>query len=173
MVLIPCFLLAVASGAAVSSAATCPLDSLTVDGGSVAWAGFRVGERLVDIQEELGRPLGLEANELDAEKSAEVVVAGRRVSLSFRQDGVEWTLSGITLLRIERDNASCWSRVSLLSALKRKAKKERYLPSRHDPEKSEVSNEIPMYALDDANEVVALLKPLEGIIYIGRLDSLD
>lgn len=173
MIALSCVLLALASGAVPAPDTACPMDSLTVTRGSVSFAGFQVGEPVGEIEKNLGRALELQAEEGFPNKSATVVIAGHPVSLSFRQLDGGWVLSTISLRRAASDSPSCWSRDSVVAAVKLKAPKSRYVPSRHAPEQPEAANEYPMYSLDSGKEVVVLLKPAQGSVWVGRLEDFD
>jgi hypothetical protein len=173
MIAVLCLLLALASGTAAIAKDACPLSSLTVGPASVGFMGFRIGDALGKVQKSNGSPTALQPEEGLRQASAMVHVAGRPVWLLFRQDGGSWVLSVISLNRTISDSAACWSRDSLVAAVKRKAPGSQYTPSRHNPEQPEASSEHPMYALDSSRQVVVLLKPSQGAVSVGRLEDLD
>jgi hypothetical protein len=161
-----------------SARANCPIDLLTVGDETAAWSGLRIDAALADVQSALGHPIDLEADpdwpdpDWPALRS-NVRVGNRPIQLTFHQVGGVARLSSMWIERIESDNPHCWRRESLVAGLRLAAPNARYLPSRHEPDEPETSNEHPGYALDDRDEVVVILKPSSGTIYVGRLNDLD
>ena len=156
-----------------SIAVDCPLELLVVGDDSVGWGQLRIDMPLADLEEQLGYDLNFKPVEESPADHALVLAHDRAVWLSFHKaDGV-WKLAGISILHMARDPDACWPRHALVTLLRQKAPTARYLPSRHDPNSPESENDYPMYAVDDDDEFVVLLKPTQGSVYVGRVSNLD
>lgn len=153
--------------------APCPLDALAVTPTAVTWGRFRIGATAGEIETQLGAPLELRSQAESPSRVAEVATDGRPVVLYFRDVGGVRTLTGLTISAAADDKSDCWLRESLTLRLRQKLPNARYIPSRHEPGKAEVSNAYPMYGLDRDARTVVQLNPSLRTIYVGRLDELD
>ena len=95
---------------------------------------------------------------------------GVSISLALRDD--DGVLLGFFVVRSEGDPDACWSRATLLDRVKSVFPRASYLPSRHAPDLSEEDDRIPMYTVDPDGSV-ALVKPAEGMLYVGHDSVLD
>ena len=160
---------------AVSSAATtCPIDGLGFADGKVAWNGLAIDTPLPEIEKKLGHALEFPKDpDPFSGRLVRVLVGGHAARLWFHDvEGVP-TLSFLNIERTESDPATCWALENLVAAVKTKVPTARYVPSRHEPDVPEEASEHPTYVLDERDDLVVLLKPAHGTIFVGHFSDLD
>ncbi len=156
---------------AISHGASCPIDPLWSEGGAIGWGELRLGMGRPEIDRLVAGPLELEPSMTSGGIShARVRLDGVSISLALRDD--DGVLLGFFVVRSEGDPDACWSRATLLDRVKSVFPRASYLPSRHAPDLPEEDNRIPMYTVDPDGSV-ALVKPAEGMLYVGDDSVLD
>jgi hypothetical protein len=151
----------------------CPIELLRVSDGTAAWDGLRINSLVEDVQRTVGHPIDLTTDPEWHGLWADVLVGGRHVRLTFHELDGALKLSSMWIGRTDLDDSDCWDRETLIAAFRRAAPKAVYLPSRHQPNQPEASNEYPMYALDERHEVVVMFKLADAVVYMGNLNDLD
>ncbi len=159
---------------ALNSDAHCPIDKIFTTPDASGWGPIQLGMTLEQVISIAGEPLELQQSEYDGSVSgAESSLDGQALSFTFLRTHQEVRLAGVSLIRSRNDPDSCWARDALISRIKERFPQAKYRASRHAPDLSEADNEYPMYSLAPSSDIVILLKPTHGTIYIGELKALD
>ena len=153
--------------------APCPLDPLVSDGTNSHWAGIEMHATVAEIEAKLGERLGVVPDDAMPGYLAELPAAWGSIVLHFEEHAGAERLTGMTMQGPDEAANECWSRKALIAAVKERAPKARYQPSRHDPDVAEADNAYPIYLLSREPDVVVLLKPGYRTAYFGLLRALD